>query len=541
MYRMLIVEDEERIRKSMVFSVDWNAYGFEVIGEAANGEEALEIIRQCAPHCVFTDVRMPVMDGLQLAKKLNSDYPDIIVLVLSGYSDFDFVQSALRSCVFDYLLKPTDITVFTDTLRRLKKHLDERQSKESHKSKIKYLEQNFNDMRRQFILALLDGNYDNSGTFLEKLKFFELDLPFEKHMVVVLFAEISEHIKEENPSHWIENSLSELLKHISYIKNNTICVTRDENEIVLIFRFNPDLKEQHYIRKAVAHAVTLLSELPYHSNVYAGIGQIGHLLLQVNLSYDTAAKALESRFYRPEQHIIEYHASHDPLPNGGDSWVTCPQTVLTDLVAMAITGNIQTCNAKMDHIFKQFSEDHLPPSFIKEYCYSIIFLIKQSIPNSHVRMSVPFPLRKVRADISNAATMNELLSYMKNYLRMVCNSVNLFREGTNKDDKLYLIESIKSFLKENYTQNISLSELSDQFHFSASYISFLFKSLTGENYVDYVKKLRMERAAEYLKQGKHKVYEIAQLVGYHNYRYFDTQFKRLFGLSPTKYRDYHTL
>ena len=128
MYKLMIVDDEQSIRRGIANGIPWNEWGFEVTAQASNGVEALEMIKQSKPDVVLSDIRMPEMDGVELMKRLNSEYPEIKIIILSGYSDFEYLNTAIKNNITEYLLKPTDIDEFEETFKRLKKKIDDDQS-----------------------------------------------------------------------------------------------------------------------------------------------------------------------------------------------------------------------------------------------------------------------------------------------------------------------------------------------------------------------------------------------------------------------------
>ena len=134
MYKLIIVDDEQSIRNGMANGIPWNDWGFEVIGQASDGLEALELVENERPDVVLSDIRMPRMDGVELMQRLHKDYPDVKVIILSGYSDFEYLNTAIKNSVTEYLLKPTDIDEFEETFKNLKKRID---SEREHSDELK--------------------------------------------------------------------------------------------------------------------------------------------------------------------------------------------------------------------------------------------------------------------------------------------------------------------------------------------------------------------------------------------------------------------
>ena len=154
LYRIILVDDEEEVRKSIIKKIDWNAAGFQVVGDAENGEEALERIEALEPDVVLTDIRMPYMDGLTLAEKVRQRFPSTKIVIFSGYDDFEYAKQAIKLNVTEYILKPVNVEELTAILKRIKANLDEE------------IEQKRN-------VSLLRENYRKSLPILREHKFIK--------------------------------------------------------------------------------------------------------------------------------------------------------------------------------------------------------------------------------------------------------------------------------------------------------------------------------------------------------------------------------
>lgn len=141
MYKLIVVDDEAVIRNGLVHGNPWNTWGFEIVGQASDGLEAIEIIKEQAPDVVLTDIRMPKYDGVQLMEYLNANYPSIKIVILSGYSDFEYLNKSIKNNVFDYLLKPTQEEDFIDLFSRLKQKLDEDNAEKAYIKELEWAQQ----------------------------------------------------------------------------------------------------------------------------------------------------------------------------------------------------------------------------------------------------------------------------------------------------------------------------------------------------------------------------------------------------------------
>jgi len=539
MYKLIIVEDEDKIRKGIVNSITWKEYGFEIIAEAINGVDALEKMKIEKPDVVVTDVRMPVMDGLELASKINDLYENVKIIILSGYSDFDFVRSALKFQVYDYLLKPTDIDVFIDTFKTLKLSLDEEQKKRLNMQRQqKLLQQNFTIMRREFILNMVTAKPELISTIQDRLDFFEINLSGDNYLAVVIRIEGNTAGDINNDGNEGDHTISDYSKIIEGALNDNDCAVfavKDIQEIIIVFHFYHDDFNMQYILNIIKSILLKLTEV-YGCTVSAGVGLNYPFIYQINRSYIQANKAIEKKFFHKERDIFIYEESEDSYINNEKQWIINYPYEINTIISETLSTNTEKVNSLLDMMFDQCIKKEIDSKFIKDYCYVMLFLLAQNLSDIQEVLTTKILLTDIKNGINNKYSIDSLKDYVKNYLINVCMQIKAYKESKNGYNNK-IIESIKKHLHDNFHKEISLEELSKLFHFSAPYISFLFKSTTGENYMDFLRRIRMEKAKEYLEKGELKIYEIANNIGYSDYKYFTLQFKKLYGMSPSEYRE----
>ena len=169
LYRIILVDDEEEVRKSIIRKIDWQAVGFTVVGDAENGEDALEKIEALEPDVVLTDIRMPYMDGLTLAEKIRQRYPSMKIVIFSGYDDFDYAKRAIKLNVTEYILKPVNVEELSEILTRVKKNLDEEISQRRDAALLREsYQKSLPILRAVFLNDLVRGTAD-AGMIEEKL------------------------------------------------------------------------------------------------------------------------------------------------------------------------------------------------------------------------------------------------------------------------------------------------------------------------------------------------------------------------------------
>ena len=175
-YRILLVDDEEELRAGIRRRIDWEALGFVLAGEAANGQDALELAEQLRPDVVLTDIKMPFMDGLTLCRQLKTQLPAVRLVIFSGFDEFDYARQAIGMNVFEYLLKPITPTELSDVLVRLKKAMDEERAHQKDMEKLRRsYEENLPVLRGLFYTRLLSGQL-KPGQIMERAARYEIEL-----------------------------------------------------------------------------------------------------------------------------------------------------------------------------------------------------------------------------------------------------------------------------------------------------------------------------------------------------------------------------
>lgn len=213
-YRIILVDDEEEIRKGIARRIDWQSLGFELIGDAENGEDALEKIEQLEPDVVMTDIRMPYMDGLTLCTRIRQKYPSMKILLFSGYDDFEYAKQAIKLNVSEYILKPVNMEELSEILTRVRRKLDE---EIEQRRNIDLLRESYRQsipiLREVFLNDMVRGNVEASG-IEERLKEYGVDLlNARKWIAAVVEVEGDEYQRRELNAISVRRLLEDILQN----------------------------------------------------------------------------------------------------------------------------------------------------------------------------------------------------------------------------------------------------------------------------------------------------------------------------------------
>ncbi|KJS50555.1 response regulator [Desulfosporosinus sp. BICA1-9] len=547
MYKLLVVEDEVLIRKGIVKSIDWNSLGYEVIGEAVNGSDALEMIERNTPDVVLTDVKMPVMDGLELSRIIEGRYKGIKIIILSGYADFEYAKAALKVHAFDYLLKPTDKTKFIDTFVRLKTELDK--EKEKNHDMVLLLgkmNEGLINLRADFIFSLLNGDIPSIQNTYERMEYLELDLTGENFTVAVIKIEgsmINLLKKWGNDAKRIMFACTKIIQELLDIENCGIVIAKGLGELIVVFNF----KTYEITSELCNKAKLILNQscsnikktifIDENIIIAAGLGLSYPDINHVSKSYMQANKALKGRSYDYCRDFFIFDQSQEDTISFEKHWIKEYPSEANSIIVEITCGNTEKARELVEALFNKFLRAKLSCTLIQNYAYVLCFLIAANLSELQKQIGESEIFTSDFEDcIKKTGTIEEIKEYLLNVLLNLAEDIKSFKQTDQKTHRK-IIQTVKDFINNNYFEDISLEIISKHVFVSSAYLSFLFKSITGENYTDYLRKVRLEKAKELLSRIDLKVYEIASKVGYNDYKYFSIQFKKTYGLSPTKFRE----
>ena len=545
LYRIILVDDEEEVRKGIIRKIDWENLGFQVVGDAENGEDALEKIEQLEPDVVMTDIRMPYMDGLTLCSRIRQKYPSVKILIFSGFDDFEYAQTAIKLNVTEYILKPVNVEELTEILNRVRDNLDE--EIEQHRN-VSLLRESYRSslpiLRELFLNDLVRGGAAVQP-LEQKLKEYEVDiLGARKWLAVVINVETDEP----------ENGLT--ANQTAVPASGTKLSLHQEKELIPISvrqLFEDNLKEYYRFTTfnttagiAIIMAVDdnntqtklidLLGDICKETKrilevtVTIGIGHSCSELEQIGKSYQTAVDALGYKAIVGTGKPI-YINDVEPVSRG-KLWLE-PKDEAELIAAIKfgprehIEAVIQTLMARMEDVKVHMRQYQI-------YMMSIINCMIRLMQQYDLNLGQMFDTEDNYMDL--IAGMQRREDFVGWLTRVACRMNETMNQERDNTMKKVILEA-KQYIQDHYQDpDLSVEMMCRQLHMSPAYFSTLFKKETGQTYIAYLTEVRLDQAVELLNTTEDKTYVIAQKVGYQEQNYFSYVFKKRFGVSPTKYR-----
>lgn len=530
MFKVMIVDDEPLVRKGIATSIDWEEHGIQIVQEAANGTEALAKLENEPVDLVLTDIRMPVMSGLDLSRHLKERYPDIAVVLLSGYEDFAYARAAIQIGIHNYLLKPASaselISVVTEVKQRKEKELDERRS-EINRNLI--LNANLPYLKWKFLDSLMKEEIDDDG-IADKLKTLRIDLRGSEYAIFIIdiynFAYFTDGLSQKGKeafTYAVFNIAEEIL--LSYY-SGFVCYGEND-KIVALFAANKshsvmDVCEeiQSKIRRYLKLSVTI------------GIGKPCASLHQIGSSFKEANLALREKAFKGSGKIYLYTDRVPTVSPKADYLLVSTADEKTAVHNVKLL-TAEEFRERIDQYLKKLTAQHYSFEGVKRACVRLTILIAQQLEDLGLSAVDAFETESPHVLIERFEVLEDLKAWLFHIAENVASCIATERE---KSSKRIVKEALK-FIEERYDQDIGLGDVADHAHVTPTYLSKLFREEMGIPFVKWLNQFRIEKAKTLLQTTHLKTYEIAEAVGYLDYKYFSNTFRKYTGVSPREYRN----
>jgi len=512
MYNVMVVDDSAEIRTGLKLKLNWREYGFDVASEAANGAEALSLLADRRVPIVITDIRMPVMDGLELLQQCALRYPETKTVVLSGYDDFPLVQTAIRKGAKDYLLKPVVKTELASALLKLKRELDD----ERERMLARIVREEPLPAEAAAMMAAYGMPEWSQGDRSVVFATSELRIPPGRlsggDAYGASFKEAYRLLAREVVSQWegriVAFEDANLSDRIHYIASFAASPEGDGG--ALLSRFAADLKEK------VVRFLRL--------EVVVGIGHpvLGPAEWKEGLEASLLALS-RSRPERVSQTVFEGSGGNEEGPQPA----LLKQFVLA--IGQADEGEALRALEAISEAGRQTSVQAFS-MFLIQLCLALDETVRE-----HGLKELD--LQRMLWPYINSAWGCEALDRIVGNIRDVSlQAIASLKRHRGRGGAEETIEAIRGYMLTHYAEELSLSAIAERYHYNVAYLSDLFRKLTGCTFSDYLLRIRMEHASRLLLESELKVASIAELTGFSSSAYFSNVFKGYYGVGPNEYR-----
>ena len=542
MLKIFLAEDEVVVRETIKRMIPWEELGFELVGEAADGEMALPLLLRQQPDLLITDIKMPFMDGLTLARLAKKEIPGLKVVILSGYDDFNYAKQAIGIGVEDYLLKPITKNALIERLSEIRSRYEHEKTQKEYYEKFQREMQAYEkNSSRDFFEALVGGSMDMMEVYKRAEK-LGLDIVAEAYNVLIFTMNCDEDFsgQRDEYSSWEAESL-ELLENF-FAGHSSAMLFRSN-----IFSYGVLLKEQRETieentRACVDEIRKILSRQDGRREWFLAVGQSVERLSQIQKSYHTASRAFSQRYLYDEN--ILYYDEMETMEHPGGQAETEDNAYLQKV----------DVNALNPAILQKFLSNGLQEeteNFVKDYFYAIgqepmESLVFRNYVILNVRFSVISFIKGLGCDtneMESADTEEVLAESGKNmesaiaYAKKMISQAIEIRDQNSGNKNRSILKTAVDFIDSHYMdEEISLNTVANVANVSSNHFSALFSQNMGQTFIEYLTSLRMNKAKELLRCTGMRSSEIAGEIGYKDAHYFSYLFKKTQGMTPSDYR-----
>lgn len=519
MKRVMIVDDEKMIRDGLTHLIDWEAFGYQITAQAADGRQALEYLLENPVDLVLTDIRMPYLDGIEFARRVRRERPATRIVFVSGYDDFSLIREALQMGACDYLLKPLEPELLTDVLQRIGKDIEERALSEEEAYRVRRDAEQARQIRRQKLLKRLTLEHQS----ISDEEFALLEAKPEQAYALLL-VEIDHYYARYASLNaeqlgLVQDRLLEELRALAAPTATTFDLGDGRYGLCLI-------DDQDALGSACGALTERLTHLKCSGDtltVYLG-GQTSDPR-QISALYLTALQNRENCF----------------APSNNEmAWAEAEKEVDLTQACDAVIEAVGLGDTSLLHQQMQKLEATLTLKGGQSFLYGQVMFANlyaqaiRCVANMGGSISEVFddPMKEYRA-VFNGQSLRQAAAGIENLLHAVAEYVRMSGSGDTRAQVCKAKRYIDNHLRDS---TLCMQRVAEEFAMSPGYFSTAFHKLLGYTFTEYLNMARIQRAGELLRHSQLRVYEVAEAVGYENTTYFSTLFRRHYGVSPKQYR-----
>ena len=522
MFKVLIVEDDQLYRHEIRNLINWENFGFTIIGEAINGKQALQKIELETPDIVFTDISMPGMNGVELIRTLRTEYSRIKVIVLSSYDDFNFVKDAMKFGAMDYILKyELSEKVLVEYLEKLRVKLVYEMQKNTDEE---FLETNKYRISHEYLREILRGYPLEEDQMKKNLRMINRKVDHDSMAV----ADIVFYNKPDACRIDFMNRES-----VEYGVQNILLKVR-ENEYALIMFFgntHSQLKIYNEICSEIQRFVQAITEHEV-SRYSIGVSDNFESWKYLKKAYSQSVYAAGRKFFDGYGKVEFYNAVTTQEDRIMDS-----EEYYGKVAEFIKEGKVNTTWKFIETYWKDIEKRNYTEVEIREEItkhYNMLFRVCLEEKINFQSITGEKTVSKHLLD--GIDTKDRLFQLIREYLEKIKDSMDDSMNVKNKSHKKE-VYWIKKYIENNYMNDINLDILAEELNFTPSYICRIFKNNTGIRITEYLNQVRIEQAKRLIRQTNLKVHEISEMVGFTRVSYFCTTFKKVTGIKVSEYKD----
>ena len=531
MYKLVVVDDEKIIREGLTQTIDWEQMGFTVAGEAENGLKAMELIRRINPQVVLADIKMPVMNGLELIKQVKEYDSDIRVVLLSGHEEFAYAREGMLLGAEGYILKLSVEKDVEEVFDKISRQLDEEQKRKALWNELKAERREL--IHDKFLRQAIHGEV--TGEDIKNMLDKESEIPLEEGCFCAVCIQVDRSTADEDQA---VSRRSELACSLLAAVKPGLCqygecaMLQPGNKIAIIYYSEKENADRLQARvteewKNISYKILRKKHMDDQWSISVGIGDAGKGWQSIYTSYYHARKAAMFETDSEAVGVLTWEDVRD---------LTSVQLLSVkeenEFVQSVVMGDRNFVQQQMNYMFKGFDSGPISVQDVQFFIVELIMLIHWRLRELGLRDGERSESNmEINRTIYGFHKLTELAAWTREYIMELTALCYDARRVPVKQNIL----KVAKYLENHFHEKILLEEMANYVYMSPSYFSVLFKQYTGKSFSDYLLDIRMEKAGFLLKES-YKVTDVAERVGYHDIRHFSKSFKKYYGVNPSDFK-----
>lgn len=523
MFRVIVADDEERICNLILALVNWQQLGLEVVSVAHNGQEAIDMIKAHRPDILITDIRMPGYDGLTLINKAKAILPQLEIIIISGYAQFDYAQAALRNGVSEYLLKPINREVLNQTLSKMVDALCQRRQEECDIASMQKFHQGASEqLRKKLLLDLLYAQQSLKDR-QQLAQMYSFACTSDTFVTFVLQVDYGNTAFTDASKEIVQRKSLDLCAQIKSVCTDAIL---DYIGGTLIAVVNLPHVQFSALRNRLR---SILNQLVAEKNIYGGVdfslalGPCCEEATQIQASLFTARRVISERLIDGTGRMLEEDVSRSGVLEA-DYQTRYAQAIVHAIDTLSLVDADKAVNILLEATAYPYVHGWELIEIVRSAAQ--LLLPSMGLEDGHHLLSA------FSKEIENCASIDALFSTLREWQQAQLSKTI----ARNADRDAQPIRNAKIYIHKHFSSPITLEEVSSAIGFSVNYFSTMFKKETGEGFAKYLIRLRMDEARNLLRETNASVAEVCTRVGYVDVKHFVKTFKAETGLTPGEYR-----